>query len=46
MIWTTFGFVRSVLINCINILKLKNNDISRYEEIGGDLREWGHLFFS
>ena len=31
VILTTFDFFRSVLINCINILKFKNNDTSKYE---------------
>ena len=44
MILTTFDIFRSVLINCINILKFKNNDTSKYECIGGDSRGWGHLF--
>ena len=44
MTLTTFDFFRSVLINCINILKFKNNDTSKYECIGGDSRGWGHLF--
>ena len=44
MILTTLDFFRSVLINCINILKFKNNDTNKYECIDGDSRGWGHLF--
>ena len=34
VIWTIFDLFRSVQINCINILKFKNNGISRYECVG------------
>ena len=45
MIWTTFDFFRSVLINCINILKFKNNDTSRYELISGGFKGVGSSVF-
>ena len=46
MIWTTFDFFRSVLINSINILKFKNIIQAGTNELVGDSREWGYLFFS
>ena len=45
MIWTTFDFFRSVLINCINILKFKNNETSRYELISGGFKGVGSSVF-
>ena len=45
VIWTTFDFFRSVLINCISILKFKNNETSRYEEIGGGFKRMGSSVF-
>ena len=45
MIWTTFDFFRSVLINCINILKFKNNDTSRYKGISEGFKGVGSSVF-
>ena len=44
VIKTTFDFFRSALINCINILKLRNYPGTN--ELVGDSWGWGHLFFS
>ena len=51
VICTTFDFFRPVLIDCINILKFKNNDMSRCECTGEDFKGvgmgwWGDICFS
>ena len=55
MSWTTFDPFRQVLIDCINKMKFKNNDMNRCECTGGGFKGmgmgWlggggGHLFFS
>ena len=42
MIWTIFDIFRSVLIDCINISKFKNNDTSRCGCTGGEFKGVGY----
>ena len=41
VIWTTFDFLRANLMDCINILQLKNNETRRRECTGGGFKGMG-----